>query len=60
MGQSYTFPVIKWVSNGDVIDSMVTAVNNTVSHIWKQLGEWIMKVLTVIKEIGSNMYADVC
>ena len=31
--------VIRWISSGDVMHSMVTVVNNTVLYIWKSLRE---------------------
>lgn len=40
--KSYKFSVIKWVSHRDVMYSMGTIVHKTVSHIWKELGEWIL------------------
>ena len=35
--QRYKRPLIKWISPWDVIDGMVTTVNNTTLYIWKLL-----------------------
>ena len=43
----YKFPVIK-----------VTIVSNTISHNWKYLREWTLKILTRKKKISLTMYSD--
>lgn len=53
----YKFPGIKRISPGDVMYSMVTIVNNTVLHIRRKLGEWVLKVLTIRKKTAI-MYGD--
>lgn len=35
--KGYKVPVTRWISSGDLMYSMVTAVNNTVLYNWKLL-----------------------
>ena len=58
MVRRYKRPIIKWISPGDIIYGMVTAVSNTVLHIWKLLREQIFKVLITRKRIYNCMWAQ--
>ena len=41
--------------------NMMTIANKTISHIWKLLGEYILKVLnTRQKKMFCNYYGDGC
>ena len=51
-----TFPATKCISNGDVMYRMVTIVNNTVLHIWKQLGMDLAS--PHFKKNSVTMYGD--
>ena len=52
----YKLPVIKWVSVGDLIYSMMTIVNN-VLYTWKLLREQILNVITTKKNV-MDMLTD--